>query len=154
MAMISMVTNWRSCLLENWFVGVLLFDLSAAFDTIDADNCVKSLHSLALLQLWIYSHMTERKQFVTYLGKNWTMKETNICSPQGRILSPLLFLLYISDIVLWTNADVNTYADDTTISMTDDDIESLKRRMEKEGESILKFMACNQVITNVERRSY
>ena len=149
-----MVTNWRSCLLENRFVGVLLFDLSAAFDTLDADILCKKLALLGfdtVTRLWIHSYMTKRNQFVTYLGKNSTMKETNIGSPQGGILSPLLFLLYISDIGLSTNADVSTYADDTTMSVADDDIESLKRRMEKEGESILKFMACNQLVANAEK---
>ena len=79
------------------------------------------------------------------------MKASNIGSPQGGILSPLLFLLYISDIGLWTNADVSTYTGDTTISMADDDTESLKQRMEKEDESILKFMPCNQLVANAEQ---
>ena len=150
-ALLSMVSKWGQDLKNHKYVIILMFDLSAAFDTLDKHVLCEKLRIIGFDEIsrkWIGSFMSRRRQVVKI--ENATSEETavNIGSPQGGILSPLLFILYVMDIGLWTNASVCSYADDTTISMAGDDLEWLKKSMEVEANKVLSFMASNELVAN------
>ena len=83
-------------------------------------------------------------------------KESNLTlgCPQGGILSPLLFILYMSDIERWTNARVCSYADDTTIFLSGNDKHTVKANLKCEAEKILKFMESNYLVANPEKTEF
>ena len=101
---------------------VLLCDLSKAFDCVDHGILLRKLEayrfcndSLKLLK----SYLTGRWQAVRYGGVTSAKQEIKIGVPQGSILGPILFLIYINDLpFIDPNVNYTLFADDTTISVT------------------------------------
>ena len=89
---------------EKMKTGVLLWDLSAAFDCLDSDTLCKKLKFYGFADQtvrWFNSFLTDRTQRVK-IGDSISSK-LNLTSgvPQGGILSPLVFVLYVSDLCMW-----------------------------------------------------
>ena len=98
----------------------VFLDLSKAFDTLDHDIL---LHKLQYYRItgtaldWFRSYLTERYQYVDYNGASSSMKLLTTGVPQGSILGPLLFIIYMNDIhTVSNNLNVILYADDTTLT--------------------------------------
>ena len=103
-------------------------DLKKAFDTCD--------HNILLLKLkrygvtgtelqWFESYLTKRKQFVSIKNHSSSLLEISLGVPQGSILGPLLFLLYINDLPLSSKFLSLLFADDTTLVITHDNLNTL-----------------------------
>ena len=101
------------------FPLAVFMDLSKAFDTINHNILLKKLHyygirnnSLSLLE----SYLSNRQQYVEINGKKSSLTNITTGVPQGSILGPLLFIIYINDIALASDHfKTITYADDTTL---------------------------------------
>ena len=100
--------------------GILIWDLSAAFDTIDIELLVKKLAIYGFSNKtceWYSSFLTGQTQKVM-IGK--TLSDSlNLSSgvPQGGVLSPIIFTLFTSDLEYWCkHSKIFSYADDTTSS--------------------------------------
>ena len=96
----------------------VLADFSKAFDTVDYEILVKKLHSLRFSRLSLYtisSYLSNRKQFVQFDDKKSTVLTVTNGVPQGSILGPILFNIYVHDMANLTTAECVQYADDTSI---------------------------------------
>jgi hypothetical protein len=100
-------------------VGCPLFDLSAAFDLLDADILARKLKIYGATETttaWVKNYLTGKSQMVKYGGHHSKIKDVMVGSPQGSVLSPLLFIIQTSDMPeAITRASSSTYADDTFI---------------------------------------
>ena len=98
-------------------IGILL-EYSKAFDTIDHLTLLEKLHQLKFsvqaIKL-IQSYVSERKQFVQVDDKSSPVKLNNFGVPHGSILGPVLFNLYIVDLVVNVTCDSLQYADGSTL---------------------------------------
>ena len=93
-------------------------DLSKAFDCLQYDKLFYKLEKIGLekepLQ-WFKSYLTGRKQCVDIDGTQSDWLDVQLGVPQGSILGPILFLIYVNDINNCCNAKFTKFADDTTI---------------------------------------
>ena len=99
-------------------IRAIFCDISKAFDRVWHKGLLFKLHSVGIsgsLLRWFTDYLYNRKQRVVIPGvtSNWSSVEAGV--PQGSILGPLLFLLYINDIVESINSSIRLFADDTTL---------------------------------------
>ncbi len=116
----------------------IYLDFAKAFDRVDHRLLVKKLHQYGIcgnLLKWFESYLSDRYQKVTVLGA--TSQPVHVLSgvPQGSILGPLLFLIYVNDLPkATTSSSVALYADDTKCFhgiKTSDDVIDLQRDLDK-----------------------
>ena len=105
---------------ENKIPFSVFLDLSKAFDTLDHDILLHKLQYYGITGTaldWFRSYLTERYQYVDYNGASSSMKLLTTGVPQGSILGPLLFIIYMNDIhTVSDNLNFILYADDTTFT--------------------------------------
>ena len=141
-ALLYVIDQWFQLLEKGQEVCAVFFDLRKAFDTVPHRPLLDKLHSFGIdpnLISWICSYLTERKQHVIYDGVLSNGIPVLSGVPQGSVLGPLLFLIYIDDVTsvhLSQDSMLNLFADDMLLfkpitSVSDfhhlqDDIESIK----------------------------
>ena len=142
--------EWAQKTESKMITGVLLWDLTAAFDTLDHEILCNKLALYGFDEKaiqWVRSFLTGRTQKVK-IGNAISSKK-NLASgvAQGGVLSPLIFVLYVSDLDEWLEwSSAITYADDTTTGVSDEDIKVVKRRLESDAKNVLRFMASNGLV--------
>ena len=159
MGLICSQTDWVSAKSKGNFVGVLAFDLSAAFDTINSTKLIKKLQKGGVkgrpLQ-WIKSYMPGRTQSVL-----WNDSMSNSCPlthgvPQGSILGPLLFLVMIADLPTYVISDMEmanmmSYADDCNIYVYAKSLGMLKYKLETLSKRMILYCQKTGLILNNEK---
>ena len=98
---------------------LLLIDFSKAFDMVEHTILLRKLEHYGIRGLalkWMHSYLKNRSQFVRLSGENSSIKHMQYCVPQGSILRPLLFIIYINDLPnIFNRAKFILYADDANI---------------------------------------
>jgi retron-type reverse transcriptase len=98
----------------------------------------------------------EARQQQVQVGKALSsLRHPDIGVPQGSVISPLLFLLYIQDIEQWIkSASITGYADDTSLTMSSWDMKSLLASLETEAAMILDYIAVNKLVANADKTKF
>ena len=138
-------------------IGVYL-DLSKAFDTIDHDILLHKLDYYGFRGIvldWFRDYLSNRTQYVSYNDNKSDLK-TILCGvPQGSILGPLLFILYINDITnTSTLLDFLWFADDTTILYSSSDIVSKLPVINRELSEVSNWFKANKLSVNATKTNY
>ena len=152
------VEHVQSLIRKKQHVLGIFIDLSKAFDTIDHRKLITKLNNYGIrgnaLRL-IESYLSNRKQFVTVLDTESDQLPVNFGVPQGSVLGPLLFILYINDICNITDkGKFVLFADDTNIFVA---AESKKKAYEVANEvlvAVSKYMEVNLLHINVKKCCY
>ena len=154
----SMVAEWSKQYDEKRDTGILLWDLSSAFDTIDADILCRKLQLYGLSELsigWFRSYLTNRCQQVQIGHAVSEPATVSIGCPQGALLSPLLFILYVADLELWVkNVKIHGYADDFTTSFSSCNEKEVFDKLEADAEMVLRYMASNHLSANAKKTGF
>ena len=143
---------------ENKFTLGVFIDLSKAFDTVNHKILLKKLTYFGIKGVyldWFNSYLRNRKQFIFYNDKNSSMLDITCGVPQGSILGPLLFLLYINDLQKASSIiKPIMFADDTNIFFSDKHITSLFSTMNNELKNIQKWFNSNKLSLNASKTKY
>ena len=99
--------------------GAVFIDLRKAFDTVHHQQLVQKLSKYRIIDgslKWFQVYLLDRKQMVIFQGQPSTSQIVNTGVPQGSVLGPLLFLIYVNDLTTMLNkCEILLYADDTVI---------------------------------------
>ena len=111
-----------------------MIDFSRAFDLVEHNILLKKLEHLGIrgiAQEWFKTYLKGRKQFVTINGVNSSTKLLEYGVPQGSILGPLLFIIYINDLPnISSITKFILYADDANIFITGSNIDEVYNKLE------------------------
>ena len=132
-------------------------DLKKAFDTCDPSILLMKLkkYGIANTELaWFNSYLTERQQFVSVKNKSSPLLKIKLGVPQGSILGPLLFLLYINDLPLSSSFLTLLFADDTTLLLSHDDINTLTRLVNIEFRKVCEFFRINRMVLHPDKTNF
>ena len=158
MALLELTTNLTHALKQKQHTMGIFLDLSKAFDTIDHNILLTKLHHYGIRGTalnWFESYLKNRTQSVYALNSHSSTKDINIGVPQGSVLGPLLFIIYMNDITNTTKLlKLILYADDTNIFLSHPDLNSLYRTMNTELTHITDWFRANKLSLNVSKTNY
>lgn len=153
-ALIHMVEKWLWALDKGDMIGIILVDFRKAFDLVDHNILLKKLelHKLSPNSIkWFGSYLSGRKQKVSFKNTQSDYGSVKYGVPQGSILGPLLFLLFINDLPLHSNVMTDLYADDATLY----DISASKEEIEKKLQTAIldldNWCKQNGMVINIDK---
>ena len=153
-ALLSMLEKWRLALDKGGYAGGVLMDLSKAFDTLNHDLLIAKLYAYGFdknaLRL-IKSYLTDRWQRTKINTSYSSWSELLIGVPQGSVLGPLLFNLFINDLFYIIKTDICNYADDNTPYTFDICLDKLMTKLECATESAMGWFQYNGMKLNSEK---
>ena len=133
----------------------IFMDLSKAFDTLNHDILIYKLKSYGLSEAALklmQSYLTNRKQYVEINNTQSTKKDITVGVPQGSILGPLLFIIYINDIIHSSTVfRFIIFADDTTLYTTLNTQEDINDILNDELLKINNWLKVNKLSLNVAK---
>ena len=128
-ALNRLADHWLSEINENNIVGAVLLDLTKAFDLVSHKILLQKLRSYKFSNLsiaWFNSYLSDRKQQVHVSGKLSCERDIKAGVPQGSVLEPLLFILFINDLPLHIEfCELDLYANDATLSASSSSLSTL-----------------------------
>ena len=147
-----------STLSKNQIAMLLLIDFSKAFDMVDHKILLHKLQHYGIRGLayaWFKSYLENRKQFVELSGKQSSTMSLQYGVPQGSILGPLLFVIYINDIPeVHKLAKFILYADDANIIIYGKDTVEIKNKFDTLSKALEVWVSANGLALNLKKTNY
>lgn len=150
-----MVDEWRKALDEDKLVGSIMLDLSKAFDSVDHMILLRKLEHYGVRGeelKWFEGYLDGRRQRVLVGDAKSCWNDVRRGVPQGSILGPLLFILYVNDLPNNIHyCRVRQYADDTTLSCMCSDVSDLEKGLTDDVERVARWIEANKLRLNVTK---
>ena len=136
---------------------VLFLDLSRAFDTVDHNILLDKLDHYGIrgCALPFKSYLSRRLQYVTYNGSQSSQQMIKCGVPQGAILGPLLFLIYINDLcIVCKSTEPVLFADDTNLFSSGSNAISLEDGVNNDLAIIDEWLNVNKLSLNINKTHF
>ena len=134
--------------------GVVLLDLSAAFDLVDHNLLLQKLKVYGLDEwflTWVNSYLTDRHQAVWIDHTLSPFKSCPVGVPQGSNLGPLFFLIFYNDLPYSVECPVDAFADDSTMTVTGTNVEEIGSKLTENCQVVSNWMASNRLKLNPDK---
>lgn len=158
MALIVLLDKISDALQNGEFVLGVFLDFKKAFDTVNHSILCRKLELYGIrgnALNWIKNYLYNRHQYVHFAGESSNKRQITCGVPQGSILGPLLFLLYINDIVNVSKLLFPLiFADDTNVFLKGKDPEALINIMNVEIKKLCVWLDTNKLTLNVVKTNF
>ena len=154
-ALLSLTEEIRNALDKNNYCCAVFIDLQKAFDTVDHTILLQKLNHYGIRGIcnsWFKSYLSNRKHFVSINGFNSSTENINIGVPQGSVLGPLLFLIYINDLhhsILFCN--VRHFADDTNLLISNNSLKYINNKINLDLRFLNNWLKANKISLNTSK---
>ena len=143
---------------QGLFTCGLFIDLKKAFDTVNHNILLTKLSHFGIrgvIHDWFKSYLSNRKQTVSIDGSISDYEVTSCGVPQGSVLGPLLFLIYINDISKSSSIlSFYLFADDTSLICEHKDLKKLEVIVNNELKNISEWLRTNRLSLNVKKTNF
>ena len=157
-ALLSIVGQIRSALDKNMFACGVFIDLEKAFDTVNHQILLYKLNHYEIRGVankWFSSYLSNRYQKVALNGESSQRLPITCGVPQGSILGPLLFLLYINDMHLaMEHSTIYHFADDTNLLYSSKSLKILRKRLNKDLQLLYDWLCSNRLSLNAGKTEF
>ena len=149
-----MTEKWRKSIDKKDFGGAILMDFSKAFDCINHELLISKLNAYGFdkntLRI-IQSYMENRWQKVKINNEFSEWFELGLGVPQGSVLGPLLFNIYLNDLLWFTDCKICNFADDTMLFVCCKDKAEMKNKLEKNADIAIQWFKTNYFKLNTDK---
>ena len=159
-AMVKFMHNLYSSLDSGSLVFSIFLDFKKAFDCVNHEILMSKMHHYGIRGIaleWFNSYLINRKQFVSIQGSNSTKLPITHGVPQGSVLGPLLFLMFINDLPNCTNFfQFILFADDSTLScdISDANFGNIHNEINNNLGALNRWLICNKIAINTDKTKY
>jgi hypothetical protein len=132
-------------------------DLSKAFDVINHNILLNKLNHYGLrgiVNCWFQDYLSNRMQYVEIEKSKSKLCSIKCGVPQGSILGPLLYLIYVNDIPCSTHSNILSFADDTSLYLRNSNLTELFREANVSMNSLYEWFCANQLSLNATKTKY
>ena len=157
-AILDIVNKIQSNMDKGMYSCGIFIDLKKAFDTVNHTLLLKKLYHYGVRGIvndWFSSYLDGRSQ-VTQIGEYTSEKVINPCGvPQGSVLGPLLFLVYINDIQNSSDLlGLFLFADDTTLLYSHKSLQTLEKVVNSELKKVCEWLTVNRLSLNIQKSNF
>ena len=153
--LLRVLEDWKKALDSDKYLAAILMDLSKAFDCLPHDLLLLKLENYGLSKSAVNllkSYLSDRKQCVKIGQSVSQMLDIYKGVPQGSILGPVLFNVFINDIFLFVNScDLYNYADDNTLSKSGNSLATAIKSLEEDSGALISWFSSNKMQANPEK---
>ena len=157
-ALILMTEKIRKSIDQGLFTCGIFLDLCKAFDTVDHSILLDKLSNYGIrgkVHDWFSSYLSNRRQFVSIGSSNSDPLPVRCGVPQGSVLGPLLFLIYVNDFQKCSDLqEFHLFADDTNLFSNNANIHDLESNINSELEKVNTWLCANKLSLNLEKTSF
>ena len=156
-ALLSMYDKWVMAASRGQVSGVVLVDLSAAFDLVSPALLIQNLKVYGFQEdilNWISSYLNDRYQAVWIDHVFSSFLENSIGVPQGSNLGPLFFLIFFNDLPTFIKEDIDCYADDSTLGASAANEDAISDKLTQDCEQLSTWMNCNSFKLNADKTHF
>jgi len=158
MALIILVDKIAQAIDNGEIVVGCFLDFKKAFDTVNHSILLDKLYKYGIRGIahdWISDYLRDREQFVHFKGINSDRKYISCGVPQGSIMGPLLFLIYINDIANVSKILLPIlFADDTNVFLSGKSVDETIQKMNDELINIVEWLRSNRLSLNIEKTNF
>ena len=154
-AVISLIENIEKAIDNKVFVCGVFVDFQKSFDTVDHNILLHKLSHYGIRDIancWFSSYLSNRKQFLTRNGFDSETQSFQYGLPQGSVLRPLLFLIYINDLHYAMRFSQSFhFVDDTCPLNIQKTISKINRNLNKDLKELSFWLNANKIALNVAK---